>query len=261
MLLGGLSAAVVGIMLPGLPPWVLIPLCCLAAAVAGALAALCALLLKVIADVDEVISTLLLTLTFQAFGSLVVFRLMPQSSIYQGSTPPIAPNAVLPAIWQNHEWARRGHVNIATLLAVGAITVYYLHTHSQSRLVMKAVGTSPSAASLAGYSIRWVRFTAVVVAGALAGMGAVQDVLGVHGAFTTELTAGVGYTGILVALLLGDSAPGILVSALLFGLLQVKAIDFQALHQWPKEATITMQAVVIGVVLFFRRERNGQWTS
>ncbi len=85
-------------------------------------------------------------------------------------------------------------------------------------LHIKACGENPLAARTAGLSVTFIRFSAVITGGALAGMGGAYLSIGELSAFVEHITQGRGYLAI-AALILGRWKPfGILLASLLFGL-------------------------------------------
>ena len=84
-------------------------------------------------------------------------------------------------------------------------------------LRLRAVGEHPQAADSVGIRVNRTRFRAVILGGAVAGLGGAFFTLGSVGAFGREMTAGNGFIA-LAALIFGRWNPlGALAAALLFG--------------------------------------------
>ena len=84
-------------------------------------------------------------------------------------------------------------------------------------LRMRSVGELPVAAESVGIDVNKVRFRNVIIAGAIAGFGGAYFTVGSVGAFSREMTAGMGFIA-LAALIFGRWTPlGALSAALVFG--------------------------------------------
>ena len=84
-------------------------------------------------------------------------------------------------------------------------------------LRMRSVGELPVAAESVGIDVNKVRFRNVLIAGAIAGFGGAYFTVGSVGAFSREMTAGMGFIA-LAALIFGRWTPvGALSAALVFG--------------------------------------------
>lgn len=84
-------------------------------------------------------------------------------------------------------------------------------------LRMRSVGEMPVAAESVGIDVNKVRFRNVLIAGAIAGYGGAFFTIGSVGAFSREMTAGMGFIA-LAALIFGRWTPlGAVAAALVFG--------------------------------------------
>jgi simple sugar transport system permease protein len=258
MLWGGLTAALVGVSLPNLPPVLHVGVCCLGAMLAGAAFAALAWLLRYLAGVSEVISTIMLNLIAVSMTTYLVVTVFPAGGIYQSQTHYIASSAEIPALssvvpWT---WIREGRVNMATIVAVILLLAYATYLRGQAAIVIRAAGFSGRVVRASGYSTKWLQFFSVVVAGAVAGLGSIHEVLGNRHAFVANFAFGIGYTGIVVALLCGDSAEGIASAAFLMGLLQYEALLIQIRYNVPQELAVVIQAVLVLTILVWHRQRS-----
>jgi ABC-type uncharacterized transport system permease subunit len=216
LIVGALAAAVVGAGVE-LPAAVHVPLCLLAAALAGGLYALGPAVLKLRRGVHEVISTIMLN---WVAVSLVENWLVPGPLRAQvGGGNSVAGTA------QIHETAELprlvgdvSRLNAGILLALAAAVVLWLWL---SRFVggyeWRAVGLSPEAARASGIEVGKAVWRAMLVSGALAGLAGAVLVLGTEQRYPATLGAPYGFDGIAMALI-GQGHPlGVLATSLLFG--------------------------------------------
>jgi general nucleoside transport system permease protein len=111
-------------------------------------------------------------------------------------------------------------LNLTVFLAIAAaFAVWYLLWRTKLGYEIRAVGANTEAAIYAGIKPARIIMIAMAISGGLSGMMAVNEVLGVQHRLLLEFVGGAGFVGIAVALM-GRSHPiGIVLSAMLFGLL------------------------------------------
>ncbi|WP_329005965.1 ABC transporter permease [Kribbella sp. NBC_00709] len=102
-----------------------------------------------------------------------------------------------------------------TYFAVAVVTFVLFQTRWGLRI--RAVGEHPKAADTVGIKVKRIRYSAVLSAGILAGLGGAFFTVGYAGSFSKEMTAGNGFIA-LAALIMGRWHPiGATVAALFFG--------------------------------------------
>lgn len=102
-----------------------------------------------------------------------------------------------------------------TYLAVAVVTFVLFQTRWGLRV--RAVGEHPKAADTVGIRVKRIRYSAVLWAGVLAGLGGAFFTVGYAGSFAKGMTAGNGFIA-LAALIMGRWHPiGAMVAALFFG--------------------------------------------
>lgn len=146
----------------------------------------------------------------------------------------------------------------AAFVAVGATAWVVYRTRFGLRL--RAVGENPQAVDTAGISVAWMRYRAVIVCGALCGIGGTYLAIAQNAGFSREMSAGQGYIA-LAAMVFGNWRPGrALLACLLFGLLDAVAIRLQGvplplLGQVPVQLIQSLPFVLTVVLLagFFGR--------
>ena len=110
---------------------------------------------------------------------------------------------------------------------------------------IRAFGYSESAAKYAGISPTKIIMISMIISGALAGMMAINNVMGEAERLVLNAVEGAGFIGIAVALM-GRSHPlGVFVAALLFGFLYQGGAEMALSTGIPRELIIVIQALVI----------------
>jgi general nucleoside transport system permease protein len=146
-----------------------------------------------------------------------------------------------------------------TYLTVGLVVVAWLVMHrSTLGLSIKAVGEHPVAAETLGLNVIGIRYGAVMVSGALAGLGGAFLSTSATGLFLDNMTAGRGYIALAI-LILGRRHPfGIVAAALLFGAAEALQLRAQLLPIGvPLQFLIMLPYVLTIVVLAGFAQRSG----
>jgi simple sugar transport system permease protein len=111
-------------------------------------------------------------------------------------------------------------LNLTVLLAFfAAWAVWYFLWRTKLGYEIRATGLNPEAAVYAGIKPQRIIMVAMAVSGGLAGLVAVNEVLGAQHRLLLEYVQGAGFVGIAVALMGRNHPIGIVLAALLFGLL------------------------------------------
>jgi len=114
----------------------------------------------------------------------------------------------------------RTPLNLSLLLAlVCCVGVWLYIWRTRWGYELRTAGQSEAAAVYAGIRPKTVIVSAMCVSGALAGLMAVNEIMGVHHRLIMNFTAGYGFTGIAVALMGRNHPVGIVMASLLFGVL------------------------------------------
>ena len=122
------------------------------------------------------------------------------------------------------------------------ITWYVLY-HTPFGLRLRAVGEQPEAADAAGVSVKRIRYSGVLLAGILAGIGGAYLSIGQSSLFTRNMTSGRGFIA-LAALIFGKWRPvQTMLACLLFGLTEAVSIQMQGAVKLPSGEDIPVQFI------------------
>ncbi|TVQ28781.1 MAG: ABC transporter permease, partial [Geminicoccaceae bacterium] len=161
--------------------------------------------------------------------------------------------ATLPRLHEMAGWfgltLARSPLNLAFLLALlTALGVWLLLWKTRFGYALRVTGQSEAAAVYAGISPARITILAMALAGGLAGMMALNEIMGAQQRLLLGFTGGFGFVGIAVALMGRNHPVGIVMAAILFG----------ALYQGGSELafdmpTISREMVVViqGLVILF----------
>ena len=138
----------------------------------------------------------------------------------------------------------RLHWGFVVALVVAAIVSWFLFRTSKG-FELRSAGLNLTAARYAGMSAGGSIILAMVVSGALAGLGGAFQVMGTVTQMSNDVNNGYGWTAIALALLGGTRPGGVVVAALLFGALNNGGHGMQVETSIPLDLLVFIQALVI----------------
>ncbi len=143
-------------------------------------------------------------------------------------------------------FSERTPANITLLIALAAcVLVWALIWRTRLGYQIRAFGKSEPAARYAGISPFRITMVTMLISGALAGMMAINNVMGEAERLVLNSVEGAGFIGIAVALM-GRSHPfGVFLAALLFGFLYQGGAELALWTSIPRELIVVIQALVI----------------
>jgi len=165
-------------------------------------------------------------------------------------TAAFPPGAALPTAHDIVPWLGfrpSAPLNISFLLALAAcVGVWALIWRTRLGYEIRAYGHSEDAAVYAGIHPTRIIMAAMLISGALAGLMAVNAVMGEAERLVIDSVQGAGFVGIAVALM-GRSHPfGVLLAALLFGMLYQGGAELEfEIPAISREMIVVIQALVI----------------
>ncbi|MBN1837561.1 MAG: ABC transporter permease [Spirochaetales bacterium] len=246
LLMGAICATWVGLNLSDrLPAPAVLPLMFAAGFVGGALWGVIPAVLKVRFGVNEVISTLMLNYVAAEFLTLLITG--PWKGATQQGFPytdDLPAAATLPLLG-----ASRIHYPTLAIALLAAGLLFLLVYSTRFGYELRVVGENPEAARYAGIDFLRTTVLLMVVSGGLAGLAGVGEVAGIHHhlSYPAAISAGYGFTAIIVAWLAKLNPLASILSAFFFAGILVGGDAIQISLGLPA-ATVN---VFNGVLLFF----------
>lgn len=143
-------------------------------------------------------------------------------------------------------FSKSAPANVSLLVAVAAcVFLWFLIWRTRLGYEIRSFGNSESAAKYAGMPPVKIIMITMLISGALAGMMAINNVMGEAERLVLNSVEGAGFIGIAVALM-GRSHPlGVFVAAILFGFLYQGGAELALWTSIPRELIVVIQALVI----------------
>ncbi|TRW95469.1 ABC transporter permease [Paracoccus sp. M683] len=249
--MGGLGVALVLLYLP-LPHWLIaLPVAMIGAAAFGAAWALIPAWLQAKRGSHIVITTIMFNFIAAAALNYVLVNILrpvgsmdPASARFPESTHLPSISDMAAAIGM--EWGKNTPVNVTFFVAIAAcLLVWLLIWRTRLGYQIRAFGKSEPGALYAGISPARITIIAMLISGGLAGMMAINNVMGESERLVLNAVEGAGFIGIAVALMGRNHPLGVFLAALLFGFLYQGGGELALWTSIPRELIIVIQALVI----------------
>lgn len=244
-IMGMVAATVVGVSLE-LPAIIHAPLAVIAGAVTGGLWGSVAGYLKAKRGVNEVITSIMMNWVALYLANWIMNTFYVPKG--QQRSEMIHESAMLSVTWLS-QFFDNARMHWGTLIAVAAAIFFYvIMWKTKTGYELRAVGFNPHASEYAGMNVSRNVVKAMFISGLFAGIGGACEILGVFH-YQAILTAqpGYGFDGIAVALIGGNTPIGVVLAAILFGMLTFGGAGIQFSAGVPVE----LISVVIASVIFF----------
>ncbi len=200
--------------------------------------------LKATRGVSEVISTIMLNTIATGLGAYLLAQwAVPIAGGNNIGTPPIAESAHIPGVALIPGSSLKVFGLIFLAVAVG-IGFHVLLNKTRFGFDLRATGRSEQAAVASGVNVKRMVVYAMLISGGMAGLIGMPQLLGEAYSYSLNFQAGLGFTGIAIALLGRNNPVGIAFGALLWGFLDVSA-NILDLHQISPEIVTIMQGVIV----------------
>ena len=251
---GGLGAALAALMLDNYVPWyVTMPFAVLASAAFGAAWAFIPAWLQAKRGSHVVITTIM----FNFIASALMVYLLVHVLIVPGKMAPETRTFLEGGQLPKLDWLMAifgldlgpAPFNVSFLIAlVMSFLVWLLIWRTKLGYEMRTLGISPTAAVYAGIPYARTVIIAMLISGGLAGMMALNPVMGASARLQVEFVGGAGFVGIAVSLMGRNHPLGIILAAVLFGILYQGGAELS--FDMPN-ITRDMIVVIQGLVILF----------
>lgn len=239
---GALAAALVGASWSA-PMWVHLPAAFLAAALAGAVFVLVPMLLRVLLGVNEIVTTLM----FNYIGFLLTDYIV--LAIYFGGdsakavliqTPRVAATATI------SRFVAKYPLTWAIFVSVGiAVIAWLVLRKTVWGYAAESVGSAPGFAKYVGINVKKVAGVTFLISGAIAGIAGGMEILGTNRRFVSQFSTGIGFEGIIVALLGRTDPLGMIVGGLFLAAIKNGFFAVERAMDIDRSVATVLQALIL----------------
>ncbi|MGR9395760.1 ABC transporter permease [Rhizobium leguminosarum] len=250
--LGGLGCALVALSLDNYVPWyVTMPVAVVGAALFGAIAAFIPAWLQAKRGSHIVITTIMFNYIIASLMNYLLVHVLIVPGKMAPETRTFLQGGQLPKLtWLMELFGTKlgaAPLNVSFIIAlVMCYLVWLLIWRTKLGFEMRTLGVSPTAASYAGIPYVRIVMIAMMLSGALAGMMALNPVMGASARLQVGFVGGAGFVGIAVSLMGRNHPLGIIFAAILFGILYQGGdwISFE-MPNITREMILVIQGLVI----------------
>ena len=240
--MGAFCAAVVALNMQGMPRLIVIAVCLVVGAIAGGMVGSFNGFLKAKLQINEVIVAIMLNYICKFTTSHFVNGPLKEEGSQAAVTAAIADEYFLTKL------IPKTQLTTAFIMALILVVVlYFFFEKTRMGYNIRAVGENPRAAQAAGVAMSRTAILTMGISGALAGFAGATEVFGKMGRFIDLFSPGYGFTGIAVAVLGRNNPFAVLLSALLFGIIEAGSMKMS----YQAGISTSMINVMQGLVILF----------
>ena len=239
---GAMAAVLTALSLSSFPAPIVLIVSIIAGILAGMIVGGIPGFFKARLNTNEVIVAIMLNYICTLFTSWLVNG--PVKS--EGST---AQTEVLPeGVWLGRLIPQTQLTTALFILIAVAVLMYIFLWKTSVGYQLRAVGANPSAAGTAGIRVKTYMIMAMVLSGGLAALAGITEVFGKYHRFIEGFSPSFGFTGIAVAILGRNHPAGVLLTALLFGIMDMGALRMGRVTDVSTNMVTVVQSFVILLV-------------
>jgi simple sugar transport system permease protein len=230
-----------------LPAWLLIPVAMLGSAIFGAAWAFLPGYLQAKRGSHVVVTTIMFNFIAASLMNFIIVKYLIPEGDQNPASRVFADAGAMPRLGEWFPALGDTPLNVSFLLAIVALVIYgVMMSRSTWGYELRATGLNQHAAHYAGVRISRMIIVAMLISGALAGLAAVNSIMGSTHYLSLNFPAGAGFVGIAIALMGRQHPVGIFLSAVLFGALIQGGFDLSLEKQnIPQETFVFIQGLII----------------
>ena len=235
-----------------LPPIIHIPMILIVAAVTGALWGFIPGILKAKLGASELVSSLMLNY-IAYYLALFLIR-----TFFRDTSAGFLVSHKLPEYLWFPQFIPGTRIHAGVILAiVFAFAAYFYLYHTNSGLELRLTGYNKKFARYGGINVVKVVILSQVLMGAIAGIGGMGEIMGIHHRFQWQLSPGYGWDGVIVAIIGRNHPLLIILSSLFLAYLRVGGQVLNLMADVPSELVSVIQAAII--LLITAEAFLGKW--
>ena len=239
--MGAMATAVVGLFCSNLPGILLYPLCILSGILAGALWGMLAGFLNLKFHANMVVITLMLNYVATLFTSYCInYPLHDYSNTITRMTNEISDNAFLTILLPGTQ------LTSALFYAIIVLVVFAIWMNKTSTgFEIKLMGKNADFARIMGINLESKTALLMGVSGGIAGLAGALEIMGVQHCFIQEFLNGVGFDGLVVTMLAGNSFGLLPIAALFMSVIESGSTALEMFSNISRSITDILTGIII----------------
>ena len=233
----GAVSAIVFLLVTGIEGIAGTVLAILVGTVVGALWAALPGIMKITRGLNEMITSIMLNYVATLFMGFIYTNAFRDGGNPQ--TPSVADSVMLAKIP-----GFRIHTGVI-LAIVLSLVVAYVISKTSFGFKIRAVGLNPLASKVNGFNVKFLVVAALIISGAIAGMGGAVELLGKQYRLMSGFGSGFGFDGVAIALIAQLNPLASLLVAIFFGALTTGASSMQVGIMVPTAIVEIIRALII----------------
>ena len=210
-------------------------------------------------ETDIVLTGIALNLMSSGLTIFILYMLTGDKGVSTGLRSGAVPNVQIPFIKNIPILGDilSGHSVLTYLAFLMVIVIAFFLKRTRLGTYIRAAGENSDSVETAGISVKKIRFEALLISGAVAGLGGAFMSMAYVSMFTKDMVAGRGFIA-LAAEAMGHGTPLLsMLSALVFGFADALGNNLQ-LFNLPSELTRLMPYIftIIALAVYAAREKN-----
>ncbi|HWV02710.1 MAG TPA: ABC transporter permease [Devosia sp.] len=242
---GALAGTGIGLVTQDMTGVWILPSMILAGLVGGAVWGAIPAWLKTQFNVNETLSSLMLTyVAIHLMNEMVTGPWKDRTGYSYPQTPIVKPDQMLPIIIPHTSI----HLGVLITLII-ALVMWFVMSRSLFGFQVRVVGSAPSAARHAGFSYKTTVWLVFILSGALAGLAGIFEVTGPFRQMALGFPQNYGFTAIIVAFLGRLNPLGVIIAGIVMAITYVGGDLAQSALQMPNASKGIFQAMVLFFLL------------
>ena len=254
LLLGALVSGTIALFVP-LPGMLRIPLALLGAMVVGFLWGWIPGYLKAHLHANEIVSTLMLNaIALKIYDYFLIFHIKPDDAGYNASDffPPAGtiPSFVPPIFGNVYKlFSQQTNITLMLYLVVVAFIIgYYLMFRTPFGYELRMIGANQKFANYGGINTKRTVILVFAISGIFAGLAGAHLSMSIHTKLIANISIGLGFEGIVVAILARNNPLLVPLAGLAYGYLRAGADVMERVSDVSREMVLVIQAIIILLV-------------
>lgn len=250
-IIGGLGVP----MMDAIPYWLALIVLCVVGFIVGGLWTIVPSFLKAYYGINEIISVLMMSYVGINLANMLIKGPFLTQTAFMPQTDVIPFEFLLPYIPGS-----RIHAGIIVALVVLAI-VHYMQTRTGYGLRLRMLGANPKAAVHAGINVKRDIMTAFALSGALIGLAAAVEVLGVWGYVRADWNPAFGMTLFAIVFLAGLNVMVVIPFVFFFAVIQIGGHEAARQAGLPNDFLLLLVGLILFFMVFTEWARTRGWFS